>query len=112
MAESSIENVADLLFRDLQYLKASSVERCVTDVAGYRGVAEADISSSVEQNLRMAIQAVKSGTVPESSQLTLEARVAPVIYRILFNHESAPELRVQDRISRLLRPGTATDLRD
>lgn len=78
MADSSIENVADLLFRDLQYLKASSVERCVTEVAGYRGVAEADISSSVEQNLRMAIQAVKSGTVPESSQLALEARVAQV----------------------------------
>ena len=78
MAETSIENVADLLFRDLQYLKAGSVERCVTDVAGYRGVDEAEISSSVEQNLRMAIQAVKSGTVPESSQLALEARVAQV----------------------------------
>ena len=78
MAESSIEQVADLLFRDLQYLKASSVERCVTEVAGYRGVADADISSSVEQNLRMAIQAVKSGIVPESSQLALEARVAQV----------------------------------
>ncbi|WP_157366139.1 PucR family transcriptional regulator [Arthrobacter sp. Soil763] len=70
--------MADLLFRDLQYLKARSVERCVTEVAGYRSVAEADISSSVEQNLRMAIQAVKSGIVPESSQLTLEARVAQV----------------------------------
>ncbi|WP_346958573.1 helix-turn-helix domain-containing protein [uncultured Arthrobacter sp.] len=78
MAETSIEDVADLLFRDLQFLKAGSVERCVTEVAGYRGVAEADISSSVEQNLRMAIQAVKSGTVPESSQLALEARVAQV----------------------------------
>jgi len=78
LAETSIENVADLLFRDLQYLKAGSVERCVTDVAGYRGVDEAEISSSVEQNLRMAIQAVKSGTVPESSQLALEARVAQV----------------------------------
>ncbi|MDP9986075.1 putative transposase [Arthrobacter oryzae] len=78
MADSSIEQVADLLFRDLQYLKARSVERCVTEVAGYRGVAEADISSSVEQNLRMAIHAVKSGIVPESSQLALEARVAQV----------------------------------
>ena len=78
MAENSIETVADLLFRDLQYLKASSVERCVADVAGYQGVAEADITSSVEQNLRMAIQAVKSGTVPASSQLALEARVAQV----------------------------------
>lgn len=78
MADSSIEHVADLLFRDLQYLKASSVERCVAEVAGYHGVAEADISSSVEQNLRMAIQAVKSGIVPASSQLALEAGVAQV----------------------------------
>ncbi|MDP9986068.1 hypothetical protein J2S98_001216 [Arthrobacter oryzae] len=31
--------------------------------------------------------------------------VAPVIYRILFNHESAAELRVRDRISRLLDAG-------
>ncbi|MFJ5859912.1 PucR family transcriptional regulator [Pseudarthrobacter sp. NPDC092439] len=78
MAKYSIEYVADLLIRDLQYLKTRSVERCVTEVAGYQGVAEADISSSVEQNLRMAIQAVKSGVVPESSQLAPEARVAQV----------------------------------
>lgn len=81
VAESSIEHVADLLFRDLQYLKASSVERCVAQVGGYRGVAVADISSSVEQNLRMAIHAVKSGVVPESSQLAPEARVAQVRFQ-------------------------------
>ena len=45
---------------------------------GYRGVAETDISSSVEQNLRMAIHAVKSGVVPASSELAVEARVAQV----------------------------------
>ena len=78
MPESSIENVADLLFRDLQYLKANSVQRCLAEVPGYRGVAESDISSSVEQNLRMAIHAVKSGVVPASSELAPEARVAQV----------------------------------
>lgn len=78
MSESSIENVADLLFRDLQYLKASSVQRCIDEVPGYRGVAETDISSSVEQNLRIAIHAMKSAVVPASSELALEARVAQV----------------------------------
>ena len=78
MTQSSIENAADLLFRDLQYLKATSVQRCLEDVPGYRGIAESDISSSVEQNLRMAIQAVKSGIVPASSELAPEARVAQV----------------------------------
>ena len=38
--------------------------------------------------------------------------VAPVIYRILFNHESAPELRVRDRIGRLLGPEGASAARD
>ncbi|MFS0718605.1 helix-turn-helix domain-containing protein [Arthrobacter sp. 1P04PC] len=69
--------MADLLFRDLNALKALSVQRCVAEV-GYRGVAEEDISASVEQNLRMAIQAVKSGAVPESAQLAPEARVAQI----------------------------------
>ncbi|HSO16938.1 MAG TPA: hypothetical protein VLS95_13390, partial [Arthrobacter sp.] len=78
MSESSIEDVADQLFRDLQYLKACSVQRCLDEVPGYRGVAETDISSSVEQNLRMAINAVKSGVVPASSDLAPEARVAQV----------------------------------
>ena len=78
MSESSIENVADLLFRDLHFLKANSVQRCLDEVPGYRGVAETDISSSVEQNLRMAIHAVKSGVVPASSELAVEARVAQV----------------------------------
>lgn len=78
MPESSIEDVADLLFQDLQYLKATSVQRCLDEVPGYRGVAETDISSSVEQNLRMAIHAVKSGMVPASSDLAPEARVAQV----------------------------------
>ncbi|KQN89107.1 hypothetical protein ASE96_05725 [Arthrobacter sp. Leaf69] len=67
-----------MLFRDLHYLKASSVQRCLDEVPGYRGVAETDISSSVEQNLRMAIHAVKSGAVPASSELAVEARVAQV----------------------------------
>ena len=78
MSESSIENVADLLFRDLQYLKGNSVLRGLDEGPGYRGVAEPDISSSVEQNLRMAIHAVKSGVVPASSELAMEARVAQV----------------------------------
>lgn len=78
MTDSSIEDVADLLFRDLQYLKATSVQRCLDEVPGYRAVAETDISSSVQQNLRMAIRAVKSGAAPASSELTSEARVAQV----------------------------------
>lgn len=47
---------------------------------------------------------LRGESAPETSQI-VDTVVAPVIYRILFNHESAADLMVQDRISRLLGDG-------
>lgn len=47
---------------------------------------------------------LRGESAPETSQI-VDTVVAPVIYRILFNHESAADLMVQDRISRLLGGG-------
>jgi hypothetical protein len=53
------------------------------------------------------------GETAPAGQEIIDVVVAPVIYRILFNHESAPELRVRDRIARLLRPEqTSADRED
>lgn len=56
----------------------------------------------VDEIRRLA--AVRGETAPETSQI-VDTVVAPVIYRILFNHESAADLMVQDRIDRLLGEG-------
>ncbi len=63
----------------------------------------------VEELRRLA--KARGETAPSAREI-VDTVVAPVIYRILFNHESAPDLRVQDRISRLLRPETAPSLQD
>lgn len=59
----------------------------------------------VEEIRRLAGR--RGENAPETSDI-VDAVVAPVIYRILFNHESASDLSVQDRISRLLEAGQAS----
>lgn len=58
-----------------------------------------------------ALAEARGETAPAAREI-VDTVVAPVIYRILFNHESAPELRVQDRIGQLLRPGAASTVQD
>lgn len=48
------------------------------------------------------------GEAAPAARDIIDVVVAPVIYRILFNHESATELNVQDRISLLLNTGPAS----
>lgn len=52
-----------------------------------------------------SLAARRGERAPQTSQI-VDAVVAPVIYRILFNHESAADLTVQDRIGRLLNEGS------
>src|SRR6476469_5616323 len=52
------------------------------------------------------------GEAAPAAQEIIDVVVAPVIYRILFNHESAVELRVRDRIGRLLGREGASAPRD
>lgn len=53
----------------------------------------------VEELRRLA--RARGETAPDAREI-VDAVVAPVIYRILFNHESAAELDVRTRIGRLL----------
>src|SRR6478736_4188623 len=82
----------------------------VEDTGSLRGDMEAWFEPYVEEIRDLART---RGEAAPTAQEIIDVVVAPVIYRILFNHESAPELRVRDRIGRLLGPeGGASAARD
>jgi AcrR family transcriptional regulator len=58
-----------------------------------------------------ALAEARGETAPAAREI-VDTVVAPVIYRILFNHESAKDLRVLDRIGRLLDAGPQFGVQD